>query len=193
MKKAKKTKSNKKNLLPILSLVLGFILGGALIGLGVYNNINSTYNSFEVRSEEDLKKEIDAKEAELTKLYEERDKEYETSALSDEYENISRKISALNLQKKSEKVIDAMIRKHISSNKLTPYKISAKENETTELYADLNDVKNGFYDNLKAQQYLSSVPLIVLGVVVIVFGMGLSMKLSTKSKKNVILSVTEEK
>ena len=162
MKKAKKTKSNKKNLLPILSLVLGFILGGALIGLGVYNNINSTYNSFEVRSEEDLKKEIDAKEAELTKLYEERDKEYETSALSDEYENISRKISA-------------------------------KENETTELYADLNDVKNGFYDNLKAQQYLSSVPLIVLGVVVIVFGMGLSMKLSTKSKKNVILSVTEEK
>ena len=42
-------------------------------------------------------------------------------------------------------------------------------------------------------QYLGSVPLIALGAIVIVLGMGMAMKLSTKSKKNVILSVTEEK
>lgn len=162
MKKDKKIKSNKKKLLPILSLVLGFVMGGALIGIGVYNNINSSYNSFEVRSEEDLKKDIETKNEELSKLYQERDEEYETSALSDEYEAIARKISAT-------------------------------EDEVYELEAELYDVKSGFYDGLKTKQYLDSIPLIVLGAVVIVFGMGLAMKIANGSKKNVILSVTEEK
>ncbi len=162
MKKANKTKSNKKNLSPILSLVLGFVLGGALIGFGIYNNINSNYNSFEIRSEEDLKNERNTKDNELNELLKKQDEEYNTSALSDEYAKISRQVSA-------------------------------KENEIYELDAELYRVQSGYYDDLLAKQYLGSVPLIALGAIVIVLGMGMTMKLSTKSKKNVILSVTEEK
>ena len=162
MKKAKKTKSNKNNLLPILSLVLGFVLGGALIGFGIYNNINSNYNSFEIRSEEDLKNERNEKDNELNELLKKQEEEYNTSALSDDYAKISRQVST-------------------------------KENEILELDAELYKVQSGYYDDLLAKQYLGSVPLIALGAVVIVIGMGMAMKLSTKSKKNVILSVTEEK
>ncbi len=166
MKKAKKTQpkkaNNKKNLLPIVSLVLGFVLGGALIGIGVYNNINASYNSFNVRSEEDLKKDIETKNNELTEIMKKRDAEYDISALSDEYAKLSRQMSS-------------------------------KENEIYDLEAELYSVKSGYYEDLKAKQYLDSVPLIVLGAVVIVLGMGFAMKISNNSKKNVILSVTEEK
>ena len=162
MKKAKKTKSNKKNLLPIISLVLGFVLGGALIGLGIYNSVTSSYNSYNVRSEEDLKKDIDAKSAEISELDKKLDEEYDTSAMSEEYKKISRQISE-------------------------------KENEKLELEAELYSVQSGFYDKLLAKQYLNSIPLIVLGAVVIIFGMGMAMRISTRSKRNVILSVTEEK
>ena len=71
--------------------------------------------------------------------------------------------------------------------------ISEKENEKLELEAELYSVQSGFYDKLLAKQYLNSIPLIVLGAVVIIFGMGMAMRISTRSKRNVILSVTEEK
>ena len=162
MKKSKKTKSNNKKLLPVLSLVLGFVMGGALIGFRIYNNINSGYNSFDVRSEEDLKSDVNSREEELSKLRNERDEEYDISALSEKYETLSRQISS-------------------------------KESEVYDLEAELYKVQSGYYDELLAKQYLDSVPLIVFGVLVIIFGIGMAMKISNDSKKNVILSVTEEK
>jgi len=162
VKKAKRSRFDKKKLSPILSLILGFLMGGALIGIGIYNNINAGYNAFTVRTEEEVKADIDAKYKELSEITDKRDEAYDKNALSDEYAEYSRKLSTV-------------------------------ENETYELEAELYKIQSGFYDKLLAEQYMGSVPFIAFGVIVIVFGIGLAMKFSNESKKNVILSVTEEK
>jgi hypothetical protein len=89
----KNTRKLPENLKPILVLAIGIILGAALIGLGIYNNINSVYNDFEVRSEEDLKADIDNKNNELNQLLAERDSKPEDAVFTEEYESVTRKIS----------------------------------------------------------------------------------------------------
>ena len=161
MKKDKKTKS-KKNNMPIISIVLGFVLGGALIGLGIYNNVNSDYNSFEIKSEEELRKDVDEKYKKVDEIRKARDQEYNTSAQSEKYYELSRDISTA-------------------------------EGELRDTEEELYKVTSGFYDSFKTDKYFNSVPLILAGAVVIVVGIGLAMNFSTRSKKNVILSVSEEK
>jgi F0F1-type ATP synthase assembly protein I len=157
----KKTKS-KKNNMPIISIVLGFVLGGALIGLGIYNNVNSDYNSFEIKSEEELRKDVDEKYKKVDEIRKARDQEYNTSAQSEKYYELSRDISTA-------------------------------EGELRDTEEELYKVTSGFYDSFKTDKYFNSVPLILAGAVVIVVGIGLAMNFSTRSKKNVILSVSEEK
>lgn len=71
--------------------------------------------------------------------------------------------------------------------------MSSKENEIYDLEHELSDVQQGVYENMKSQQFLGSVPMIVIGAAVIILGIGFAMRFSNNSKKNVILSVTEEK
>lgn len=152
----------KRNILPIVVLVLGILLGGTLIGVGIRNNVNSDYDTFHIKTEDELKSEISNKIKELDDLKQKRDDEYDTSAISEEYEKLCREISA-------------------------------KEGEILDAEATLADVKNGFYDNMKQDKIMGSIPLIIFGAVTIVFTLGLFMKLNSNSKKNVILTVTEEK
>lgn len=158
MKKA----TRKRNFLPIAVLVLGILLGGALIGVGIYNNTNSDYDIFHVKTEEELKTDISNKLKEINGLKEKREEEYNKAAFSEEYQNLSREISD-------------------------------KEEELLDTEAELANVQNGFYDNMKQDKILGSIPLMVFGVVVIVFALGAFMKLNNSSKKNVILTVSEEK
>lgn len=162
MKKASKKATRSKNLLPVAVLVLGILLGGTMIGVGVYKNLNSHYDALKIRTEEEIKSDVSAKTKEIEDLKAKREEEFNTSALSEEYENISRELTM-------------------------------KEGELLDLEAELVNAQNGFYNNLKEDKIMGSVPLIVFGAVVIVFGIGMFMKLNNASKKNVILTVSEEK
>jgi hypothetical protein len=155
-------KIKNKNLAPILMICAGLLFGVTLIGLGVYNNINASYNEFKVRSEEDLKADIDAKNGELNQLLKERDGFSEDAEATEEFATVVRKISS-------------------------------KESEIYELDAELYKVQSGFYRDLHMKQYLDSVPLILLGASAIVFSIGMSMRVSNKTKNNKILTVIEEK
>ena len=152
----------KKNYLPIVVLVLGILLGGSLIGLGIYNNVNSDYDSFEIKTEEELKSDIETKLNELEELKAKRDEEFNTSAESEEYEKLS-------------------------------YEISEREGEVLDIEAELANSKNGLYNKMKQDKVMGSVPLIIIGAAVIVFAVGLAMRVSNTRKKNVILTVSEEK
>ena len=95
MKKEVKSKNiRNRNILPVVVLLVGFIAGVALIGFGIYNNFTSDYTALAVRSEADLKKDVDNKIEEVKRLREERDEEYNNSALSDKYYEISRHITS---------------------------------------------------------------------------------------------------
>ena len=143
-------------------IILGLFLGGALIGLGIYNNINAAYNDFNVRTEAELKSDINKKIKESEDLRKKRDEEYETSAMSEKYEEYVRNIS------------------HV-------------EGELLDLEAELYNVTSGGYDSLKRDKVFGSVPFIALGAIVIVIAIGLAMKSSRNNKRNVILTITEEK
>lgn len=162
MKKVNSKARNNTNLLPIAVLILGILLGGFMIGMGIYRNVNSNYDALEIKTEDELKSSIETKVKELDALKEKRDEEFDMSAISAEYERLTREISA-------------------------------KEGEILDEEAELSNVQTGFYDNLKQDKVLGSVPLIVLGAVVIVFALGLFMKLNSMTRKNVILTVSEEK
>ena len=154
MKKA----ARKRNFLPLAVLVLGILLGGALIGVGIYNNVNSDYDTFHIKTEEELKTDISNRLKEINDLKTKREEEYNAAAFSEEYQKLSREISS-------------------------------KEGELLDVEADLANVQNGFYDNMKNDKILGSIPLIIFGAVVIVFTLGAFMKLNTASKKNVILTI----
>jgi hypothetical protein len=162
VKKANKKVVRSRNLLPIAVLVLGFLLGGSMIGFGIYKNLNSSYDELNIRNEEQVKDDIASKMVEIEQLKEKREEEFNTSAISEEYENITREISI-------------------------------KEGELLDFEAELVNIQNGFYNNLKEDKIWGSVPLIVFGVMVIIFGIGLFMKLNSSTRKNVILTVSEEK
>ena len=73
--RAKKTKTAKKvagtrakNPLPLIVLALGILLGGAMIGVGIYKNVNSDYDSFHIKTEEELKTDVSDKLKELDEL-----------------------------------------------------------------------------------------------------------------------------
>ena len=157
-----KKKERKRNFMPLVVLTIGVVLGGILIGFGIYNNANSDYDAFNIKSEEELKADVSAKIKEVETIKSERDEEYKVSALSDKYEELSRKLSTA-------------------------------EGELYDAEEVLFHVQNGDYDNLKRDKILGSVPLIALGVAVIVFAIGLMMKMTNAKKKNVILTISEEK
>ena len=94
MKKEAKTKNiRSRNILPVVVLATGLIAGALLIGFGIYNNTTSDYTVMAVQSEDDLKNDVNNKIEEIKKLREEREEEYNNSALSDKYYEISRKIT----------------------------------------------------------------------------------------------------
>jgi len=161
VKKRDKSKNiRRRNFLPAVVLGVGFIAGAILIGFGIYNNATSDYSVMAIRSEDDLKNDVDNKIEEIKKLREERDAEYNTSALSDKYYEISRGITTA-------------------------------EGELSDLEAELYNVQNGVYNSLRERTISSSVPLIVTGIALIVFGGGLSVFLNNRRKQNKILSISE--
>ena len=152
----------KRNYMPIIVIILGFIFGGILIGFGIYNNLNSEYDLMNIKSEEQLKQEVSDKSKQVNEIRSKRNEEYETAALSEKYEEYNRELSVA-------------------------------EGELYDLEAELYNVQSGFYDGLKNDKIMSSVPMIVIGAAVIVFALGFVLKMSTDNKKNVILTVSEEK
>ena len=165
-KSSEKTSKEKvvrsRDIRPLVVLFVGVILGLAAIVFGVYRNFNSEYDKFEVRTEEEQQKIVDEQYEKVKNLRNERNDEYETSALSDKYIELSRDLSAA-------------------------------EGTLADEEAELYNIQSGFYNNLKNEKIWGSVPLIVIGAAVIVFAVGLYMKLDTSKKKNVILTVSEEK
>ena len=97
VKKVSKNKSNKnirkRNYSSLIVLALGFILGGVLIGFGIYNNLNSHYNQFGIKTEDEAKAAVDEKLNIVTDLRNKRDEEYEVAAYSDKYNDLSHQIS----------------------------------------------------------------------------------------------------
>ncbi len=164
MKKDHKTKGNirKRDYSPIIVIILGLVFGGLLIGVGVTNSVKSDYDTMGIKTEEELKSLVDEKTKAYEDLREKRQAEYDISALSEEYEKLTREMTTV-------------------------------EGELYDAEAELFNVQSGKYDGLKNEKYLGSIPLIICGAVVIVVALGLAMKMSTSKKKNVILTVTEEK
>ena len=167
MKKVSNNKSDKnvrhRNHSSFIVLALGFILGAVLIGFGIYNNVNSNYNAFEIMTEEDADKLVEDKMNEAKKIRDQRDAEYEVSAYSEKYAELNRQLTIA-------------------------------EGELSDAEAELYNIKSGAYNGLKADKIWSSVPLIILGAVSIVVGIGLFFVINNPpKKKNRILTVTEEK
>lgn len=161
MKKQDKSKNiRQRNILPAVVLSVGFIAGAILVGFGIYRNATSDYSVMAVRSEADLKHDVDNKIEDVKKLRNDRDAEYNTSALSDKYYELSREITTA-------------------------------EGELSDLEAELYNVQNGVYDKLKGRTISDSVPLIVLGVTLVVFGGGIYVYLNNRKNQNKILSINE--
>lgn len=91
--KSKKTNTKKKNILPISILVGSIVIGVFLICLAFINDSNSEYKKLNVRDEAAVKADVDAKSKEVTKLRQEREDEYKTSALSDRYAELSNELT----------------------------------------------------------------------------------------------------
>ncbi len=148
--------------LPVLIIVIGTIIGGILIVLGIYNNINSNYDAMKIKTEDEMKEIVLEKRKAYETILEKRQSEYEKSAYSDEYEKLSRDLATV-------------------------------EGEWLDAEAELYNVQSGKYENTRKEKFLTSVPLIVFGAVVIVVALGLAMRTSAKSKRNSVLTVIEEK
>ena len=161
MKRKVKSKNiRRRNILPVVVLATSAVIGAAMIGLGVYNNATSDYNALAIKSEESLSEDVSNKTEEVNNLKSEREEEYNISALSDKYYELSRKISLA-------------------------------EDELLDLEAELYNVQSGAYDGLKARSVTNSLPFIISGVVLVVFGAGLYAYLNNREKRNKILSVDE--
>ncbi len=162
MKNKSNTNARKRDVSPLLIVVLGIIFGGALIGVGIHNHFNNDYDAMHIKTEEEAKAYRDEKMKVYNNLVEKRQEEYNKSALSEEYNNLSREVSTA-------------------------------EGELLDAEAEYQNVTSGFYESTKKEKFFNSVPLVILGAVVIVFSLGLAMKKNTSKKKNVILTVSEEK
>ena len=160
--KLKKREVRSRNFMPIIVIILGLVFGGLLIGVGIYNSVNSDYDAMKTKSEEQLKQEVSDKSKEVEDIRKKRNEEYEISALSEDYEKYSRELTKA-------------------------------EGDLYDLEAELYNVQNGFYKSLEQEKFVSSVPLIAIGAAVIIFAFGLALRFSTAKKKNVILTVSEEK
>lgn len=161
MKKKERSKNiRSRNFLPVVALSISIILGAVLIGFGIYNSATSDYTALAIKSEDDLSNDVNSKIEEVKKLREDRDTEYNTSALSDKYYEISRNITTA-------------------------------EGELSDLEAELYNVQNGVYDSLKNRRTTDSVPLIIFGVTLIIFGAGLYTYLTNRDKRNKILTINE--
>lgn len=77
----------------LIVLALSFVLGAVLIGFGIYNNINSNYDQFEVLTEEQADKVVEEKMNKVKSLREQRDAEYNESAYSEKYADLSRQVT----------------------------------------------------------------------------------------------------
>lgn len=162
MKKEKKEVVRKRNFMPIIVLVFGVILGGLFVGFGIYNNATSDYVGLQLRSEEEIKKDVDNKVNEIFSLRLDREEEYKKSASSEKYTELSRKITIA-------------------------------EGELSDFEAELFNVKNGTFDGLKNNAIKSSVPLILLGIVVMVLSVLFFIKNKSMISGNKILTMNEEK
>ena len=114
-----------------------------------------------IKSEEEAKVDRDEKMKVYNNLIEKRQEEYNRSALSDEYNKLSREIAVA-------------------------------EGELLDAEAEYQNVVSGFYDSTKNEKFLNSIPLIVLGALVIVVSLGIAMKKNTP-KSGKILTISEEK
>lgn len=90
--KSKKSNGNKK-FLPIGILVGSIIVGVFLICLAFINDSNSDYKKLNLRDEATVQADVDNKTKEVTKLRQEREDEYKTSALSDRYAELSNELT----------------------------------------------------------------------------------------------------
>ena len=161
MKKEAKSKNiRKRNILPMVALAVSVVIGAVMIGFGIYNNATSDYTALAIKSEDALSKDVNNKIEEVNNLRSEREQEYNTSALSDKYYEISRKITTT-------------------------------ESELLDLEAELYNVQNGVYDGLRNRSVSDSLPLIISGAVLVIFGAGLYIYLNNRSKRNKILSISE--
>ena len=151
----------KRDVSPLLIIILGIVFGGALMGVGIFNHFNSDYDAMNIMSEEEAKTNRDDKMKIYNELIEKRQEEYNKSALSDEYNKLSREISVA-------------------------------EGELLDAEAEYQNVTSGFYDSTKNEKFINSIPLIVLGALVIVISLGIAMKKNT-SNSGKILTVSEEK
>jgi cytochrome c biogenesis factor len=147
---------------PVIVIVIGLIVGTFLISLGILNSVNSRYDELNVKTEEELRADVEEKTRKYEDLREKRQEEYDRSALSDEYDRLSREMSMA-------------------------------EGALYDAEAELFRVQSGSYDSLKAEKYISSMPLIISGFIVVVLALGIAMKINASKKKNVILTITEEK
>lgn len=97
MKKVSNNKSNKnvrhRDSSSLIVLALSFILGAVLIGFGIYNNLNSNYDQFEVLTEEQADSIVEEKMNKVKSLREQRDIEYNASAYSDKYADLARQLT----------------------------------------------------------------------------------------------------
>jgi hypothetical protein len=97
VKKVSKNKSNKnirhRDSSSLIVLALSFVLGVVLIGFGIYNNLNSAYNDFNVLTEEEADQIVEEKMNNVKNLREQREAEYNASAYSEKYAELSRKVT----------------------------------------------------------------------------------------------------
>jgi cell division protein FtsB len=89
----KKRVVRKRNFMPVVIIILGLLLGGTLIGIGIYNNVTSDYDALKIKTEEQLKEDVIAKTKEVEDLRKKRNEEYGNSAKSEDYEKYSHEIT----------------------------------------------------------------------------------------------------
>ena len=151
----------KRDFSAIIIVIIGILVGGFLIGLGVYNNVTAPYNLKNVKSLDDTKKEVMEKNKKLEDLKANLRTEYDRSAISEEYEKIARAVSSA-------------------------------EGELLDAEAELFNVQTGKYDQVKNNKIKNSVPLILIGVIVMIGAFGLALRKNAGGKKNIILTMNTE-
>ena len=161
MKKVQQKRVRKRDFSGIIITLIGFLIGGALIGFGVYNNLTAPYNNLHIKSVDEMKQEVTVKNKKLDELRTSLRAEYDKSALSEEYEKLAREVSGA-------------------------------ESELLDAEAELFNVQNGKYDAAKNNKIMGSVPLIILGAIVIVGTLSFLMYRNTRKKQNKILTIISD-
>lgn len=159
--KKQQERVRKRDFSAIVIAVSGILVGGFLIGLGIYNNVTAPYNLMHVKSLDDTKKEVMEKNKKLEDLKANLRTEYDRSAISEEYEKIARAVSSA-------------------------------ESELLDAEAELFNVQTGKYDQAKNNKIKNSVPLILIGVIVMIGAFGLALRKNAGGKKNIILTMNIE-